>query len=185
MTMLITGLLLFFAFHFATAIPAAHAALAARVGENGWKAAVTLGSLAGVTLIVIGWKGAPTMQLFAANTTVVRAAPLLVSLALVLIVIGGGNLRGYVRRTLHHPMLVGTLIWSGTHLLANGGLRETLLFGCFFVFALFALVSLLRAGKRVSFEPALKWDLVGLVLGLVLAGGIMHAHHWLFGVAVV
>lgn len=185
MTLLVAGLVLFFAFHFTTATPAARTALAARIGENGWKGAVTLGSLAGVALIVLGWKGAPTTQLFAANATIVRAAPLLVSLALVLIVIGGGNLRGYIRRTLHHPMLVGTLIWSGTHLLANGGLRETLLFGSFFAFALYALVSLLRAGKRARFEPALKWDLVGLVLGLALAGGIMHAHHWLFGVAVV
>ena len=153
------------------------------VGENVWKGLVALGSLGAVVLIGFGWSSAPNTVLFAPSALAIRLAPVLIAVALVLFVIGGGNLRGYIRRKLHHPMLVGVILWSGTHLLANGGLRETLLFGAFLVFSVYALCSLLLAGKRASFEPAWKWDAIGIGIGLFVATGVMHGHKWLVGVA--
>lgn len=184
MLLFLSGLTLFFILHFIVVTPVFRQKLVTMVGENTWKGVMALGSLGGVVLIVWGWSAAPNTVLFAPSALAIRLAPVLVTLALILIVIGGGNFRGHIKRHLHHPMLVGTMIWSGTHLLANGGLRETMLFGTFFVFAVYALYSLLLAGKRATFVPAWKWDAIGLGIGLFVAIGIMHSHKWLFGVAV-
>jgi uncharacterized membrane protein len=185
MWMFVSGLVLFFVLHFTTATPSVRQKVALITGENAWKGLVALGSLGAVMLICFGWRSAPATILFAPSAFAIQSAPVLVTVALVLFVIGGGNLRGYIRRTLHHPMLVGAILWSGTHLLANGDLRATLLFGFFLVFSVYALCSLLLAGKRATFEPAWKWDAIGLGIGLFVAVGVMHSHKWLFGVAVV
>ncbi len=184
MWMFVCGLALFFALHFATATPVVRNRLVAAIGANAWKGLVALGSLAAVALICSGWKYAPNTPLFAASPLAIRLAPVLVTVALMLFVIGGGNLKGHIRRSLHHPMLVGVILWSGTHLLANGGLRETVLFGSFLLFAVYALCSLLLAGKRATFDPAWKFDVIGIGIGLFVAIGVMHSHKWLFGVAV-
>lgn len=184
MGMFVSGLLIFFGLHWVTTTAATRRAAVNVTGPNAWKGIMALGSLAGVALIVMGWKGAPNTSLFAPSPLAIRFAPALVTIALILFVIGGGNLKGHIRRNLHHPMLIGVFIWAFTHLLANGGWRETVLFGAFAAFSAYALVALLLAGKRTSFVPSAKWDAIGIAIGLVVAIGVMHGHKWLFGVAV-
>lgn len=179
---MLLGLALFFSVHFATATPPFRRAVGARLGDNAWRGVVSLCALPGLVLIGIGWSDTPNTPLFAPQAWARQLAPALVTLALILVVIGGGKLKGHLRRQLHHPMLLGVGLWAGVHLLANGGLRETLLFGSFLAFTLYALVGLLAAGKRQDFTPALKWDLLGIAIGIALAGGVMHGHARLFGV---
>ena len=68
MSMFISGLLLFFILHVATATPSLRKKLAAGMGENAWKGIVALGSLGGIVLIVLGWAGGkwltPWMSVF-------------------------------------------------------------------------------------------------------------------------
>ena len=64
-------------------------------------------------------------------------------------------------------------------------MRETLLFGTFLAYSVYALITLLLSGKRPHFVPTAKWDLIGLGVGLFVSVGVMHGHRWLFGVAVV
>ena len=90
---------------------------------------------------------------------------MLVLAAPVVFVIGGGNLKGYIRRTQRHPMLVGVILWWGTHLLTNGGLRETLLFDAFLFFFIYAPCSLLLTDKRATFELARKFVAIGIMQG--------------------
>ena len=54
MTLLIAGLLAFFAVHLLPTLPARRAALVGRLGANGYKALFSLLSLAALSLIVIG-----------------------------------------------------------------------------------------------------------------------------------
>ena len=184
MTIFVSGLLLFFGVHLVTLTPVLRRRAVGLMGEIPWRCLVAMLALGGMALLGIGWQGASAAPLFAANAEVIRFAPVSVTLALILIVIGGGNLRGHIRRRLQHPMLIGTALWSVTHLLANGGLRETMLFGAFLVFALYALGVLLLREQRATFEPHWKWDVAGILLGLVAAAGFLHGHQWLFGVAV-
>ena len=183
MVFLLSGLSIFLVLHVAAVTPALRGALLSVAGESVWKGMVAFGSLAAIALIVAGWSGSPTTVLFAPSRVVVRYAPLLVSLALVLFVIGGAGLPGHLRHGLRHPMLIGVGLWSATHLMVNGGLRETLLFGTFLAFSVYALITLLRSGKRSRFVPTLKWDVIGIGVGLFMALGVMHGHRWLFGVA--
>lgn len=184
MWIFVSGLALFFVLHFTTATPVVRQRVALMMGEHVWRALVALGSLGAVVLIFFGWRHSPNTLLFAPSPFAIKAAPVLVTAALVLFVIGGGNLKGHIKRSLHHPMLVGAILWSGTHLLANGDMRATVLFGSFFIFSVYALIALLIAGKRATFRPAWKWDVIGLGIGLFVAIGIMHSHKLLFGVAV-
>lgn len=184
MTLLLSGLSVFLLLHLAAVTPALRAVLVRAAGENVWKAAVAIGSLAAIAFVVAGWGESPATPVFAPNAAARQFAPVLVSLGLVLFVIGGAGLPGHIRQRLRHPMLIGVGIWSATHLLANGGLRETLLFGAFLAFSVYALICLLLSGKRASFAPAYKWDAIGIGVGLFIAVGVMHGHRWLFGVAV-
>lgn len=184
MGLFVGGLFLFFVLHLVTVTPPLRRASVRRIGDNAWKGVVAIGSLAGGALIVVGWSTAPNTPLFAPSALAIRLAPWLVSLAVVLMVIGGAGLSGHIRRQLHHPMLIGVALWSVTHLLANGGWRESALFGAFLLFSLYALLALWLAGKRARFVPAAKWDVIGIAVGLLLAIGVMHGHRWLFGVAV-
>lgn len=179
-----SGLLLFFVLHIATATPTLRRAVVGRIGETPWRGAVAIGSLAAIGLMAGGWAAAPNDMLFGPVTLVVAASPFLVGFALILFVIGAANLKAHLRRKLHHPMLAGVALWALTHLLANGGLRETLLFGSFLLFSLYAYVTLLGAGKRAEFVPAWKWDAIGAAIGITAAIGVIHGHRWLFGVAV-
>ncbi|WP_374404017.1 NnrU family protein [Niveibacterium sp.] len=182
MSILLLGLLLFFGVHIAASIPNVRAAAIARTGENGWRGVVTINAIAGLGLVVLGWKGAPNTPLFAPSALAIQFAPLLITLSLILFFIGGLNLRGHVKRRLHHPMLIGAVLWSLTHLLANGGARETLLFGSFLAFSLYELASNFARGKYATHTPLIRYDLIGLLVGIAVAKAVLVWHQWLFAV---
>jgi len=55
--------------------------------------------------------------------------------------------RGVITIT-RHPFLWGVMIWSAFHLAANGDEASIILFGCFFVLALFGTISIDAKRKR-------------------------------------
>lgn len=183
MALFILGLLLFFGIHVLTVTPALRASFTHRLGCDPWRGLVAAASLLGIVLICIGWKSAPTGFLFSPSAYVIKAAPVLVSLAFVLTLMGGLGLKGFARQRLRHPMVLGIALWALTHLLANGGVRETILFGGFLLYSLYALAVLFWSGKKAEFVASLKWDAMGIALGLFVATGLMHSHKLLFGVA--
>jgi uncharacterized membrane protein len=58
-----------------------------------------------------------------------------------------GTIKGVLRIT-RHPFLWGVVLWSGFHLAANGDLASVVLFGTFFVLALFGTVSIDAKRRR-------------------------------------
>lgn len=182
MSWMVLGLALFLICHLAALTPAVRAAAVARLGAAGWGGVMTLCAGGGLALVGIGWSGAPNDLLFAPWPAAIRFAPVLVSLALVLFFIGGLGFNGHIRHRLRHPMLMGAALWAATHLLANGGLRETLLFGFFLGFSLFALAVLFARGKRPQFVPDWRKDVLGVIVGLVIAKLALLGHAWAFGV---
>jgi uncharacterized membrane protein len=122
------------------------------------------------------------VQLFAPLAGVRAAAPVLVSAAFVLL--AAANMRTHIRARLGHPMLIGVVLWSAVHLLVNGELASTVLFGSFLAWALVDLVSAVRRGAVKIFEPAWSHDAIAVGAGLVLAWLTMRYHAQVFGVAV-
>jgi uncharacterized membrane protein len=183
-TLLGLGLVLFLGTHLLPTMPGVRNALRERLGPMAYRGVFSLASLAGLVLIVVGYMNAgPREPLFAPWPAARALAPSAMFVAFVLF--AAANMRGHIRRTLRHPMLLGTLLWSGIHLLANGDRAGTLLFGAFFAWALVDLISAIARGAVASFEPELKFDLMAIVGGALVAVGVAALHRVLFGVPVV
>ena len=184
MSLLAIGLAVFLGAHLVPTATPLRERLVAAWGEQRYKGAFSLLSFAGLALIVAGYYfGERGAQLFAPVPAARAVAP--EAMALSFVFLAAANMRGHIRRMVKHPMLIGILLWSGVHLLANGDARGTLLFGAFFAYAAVDLVSAISRGAVKPFEPVLRHDVIAVVAGFVLAAVVMAAHRWLFGVRVV
>lgn len=184
MSLMVMGLALFLGVHLLPALPASRAALVARVGEQRYKGVFSLTSATGLVLIVAGFALWHTDERVFAPVAAARAiAPAAMTLSFILF--AAANMRGHVRHLLSHPMLLGLLVWSTVHLLANGDLKGTILFGAFLAYAAVDLVSAIRRHTTKPFVPAFRYDAMAVVGGIAIAVLVMTFHRLLFGVRVV
>jgi uncharacterized membrane protein len=180
--LLIGGLVLFIGIHVVPAFAGLRGALAARLGENGYKILFSVVSVAGLILTGVGYGQVPPEQIFTPSQTARAFLPAAMAIAFVLVAVA--NVPGRIRRVVRHPMLAGVLIWAALHLLANGDLASNVLFGAFALWAVFAIPSAERRGKRLGSGPgSLKADLMGAIVGLLVFALVFHFHAALFGVA--
>ncbi len=184
MRLLVTGLVLFLGTHLVPAIPSLRAALIARSSEQIYKTVFALASVMGLVLIGAGYAIADDRApVFSPFPTVRAIAPYAMVLSFVLF--AAANMRGHLRRSVGHPMLLGLLIWASVHLLANGDHAGTVLFGAFLAYAVVDLVSAIRRGAVKTFVPESKHDVIALAGGAAVALAVMTFHRVLFGIAVV
>jgi len=184
MATLVVGLVFFLGIHLLPAFTGFRGQLVARWGERLYKGLFTLVSFAGLALIIIGYAMADRgRQLFPPLPSAIAVAPYAMAIAFALFAVA--NMRGHLRQTLKHPMLIGLLIWSGVHLLANGDARGTVLFGAFFAYAVVDLFSVVQRHAVKAFEPAVRHDVMAVIAGIVIALVFMTFHRILFGVRVV
>lgn len=184
MPLLITGLVLFLGIHLLPASPRLRVALVGRWSEQHYKAAFSVVSAVGLVLIVVGYAmSEQRARLFAPMPAAVAIAPY--AMALSLILFAAANMRTHIRQVVKHPMLLGLLIWSLVHLLANGDVKGTVLFGAFLAYAVLDLASATQRQATKSFVPTAKHDLIAVVAGIAVALLVMTFHRVLFGVGVV
>ena len=184
MATLVAGLVLFLGIHLVPALPPARVAIATKWGENRYKGAFSLISALGLVLIVAGYALSDDRTRVFAPVPAARAiAPYAMVVSFILF--AAANMRGYLRRSIRHPMLIGLLIWSTVHLLANGDRTGTVLFGAFVVYAIVDLGSAVARDAVKSFEPTVKHDVIAVIGGTVVALAVMTFHRLLFGVPVV
>ena len=184
MSLLIAGLVIFLGIHLVPVFPPLRNGVLARLGEGGYKGLFSLASAVGLVLIGVGFAQAPaTERLFAPIPAAIAVAPYAVTLAFILL--AAANMRGYLRHAIGHPMLLGLGIWAAVHLLANGDLRGTVLFGAFLAYAVIDVVSAQSRNAVKTFVPSVKFDVMAIVGGIVVAVAVMTMHRWLFGVRVV
>jgi uncharacterized membrane protein len=181
---MILGLVLFLGIHLLPVATRLRSVVAARMGDRKYRGAFSLVSVLGLILIVVGYRMAPDdVRLFAPLPAARSAAPLVITLAFVLF--ASANMRTHIRHALRHPMLLGLLLWSGTHLLANGDLAGSILFGSFFVYSIVDLASAVARGAVKPLVPTWKHDLIAVVSGVVLSWLVMRFHGSIFGTAPV
>lgn len=185
MTLLIIGLLLFLGIHSLPMATTTRDGLQQRLGENRYKGLFTLISLVGLVLIVWGYSRAPFQPVYAPVNGALGVAHGVMPIALILL--AAANMPTHIRRVLKHPMLIGVLLWSGVHLMANGDLRSILLFGGFGLYAVIDLISEIRRGRDLIGGKPARWpmDLAAVVGGLVLYGLLLYFHGTLFGMPVL
>ena len=141
----------------------------------------SLVSLAGLGLIIWGKSLAP-FQMIWQPIYELRSLSLMLMIPALICVVAGNVPLSYLRTLLRNPMLVGILLWSLSHLWANGDLASMLLFGSFAVWSSLKIFTLRNNVESKS--PEFIWDIISLLVGLGLYVVIGLYHGELFGVGV-
>ncbi|MEL6504018.1 MAG: NnrU family protein [Pseudomonadota bacterium] len=187
MPVLIAGLVLFLGTHFArVAAPGMRANFIAAKGSGPWQGIYSVISILGFVLLIYGYSLARENadEAFAVSS-LARTVQLLAMPVALILVVAAQFPAGYIKKTLRHPMILGVLIWSGTHLWGNGDWASITLFGAFFVWALLTTISSFRRPSE-PVEAKVLFDGVAIVAGLVLTWLFLRfLHEWLFGVGIV
>ena len=106
-------------------------------------------SLAGFVLLVWGYGQARQQGVMLWNpptaTRHIAALLMLLSFVLLAATYVPGN---QIKAKLHHPMVLGTKVWALAHLLANGSLANTVLFGSFLVWSVVLFAASRRRDRR-------------------------------------
>ena len=150
LTYLIAGLALFLGVHSVRVFANGwRSQTLARIGEKPFKGVYSLLSLAGFVLLVWGYGQARQqgVMLWSPPTAMRHIAALLTLLSFVLMAAAyvPGN---QIKAKLHHPMVLGTKVWALAHLLANGSLADTVLFGSFLLWAVVLFAASRRRDRR-------------------------------------
>lgn len=121
----------------------------ARMGEKPFKGVYSLLSLAGFVLLVWGYGQARQLGVMLWNppTAMRHIAALLTLLAFVLWAASGVP-RNQIKAKLHHPMVLSVKVWALAHLLANGSLADTVLFGSFLLWAVVLFAASRKRDRR-------------------------------------
>ena len=188
MTALVAGLVLFLGLHSVRIVADGwRSAQIARIGERRWKGLYALVSLVGFVLLVWGYGLARVDPVILWNPPAWsrHVVTLLTLPAFVLVV--AGNMRGTrMKAAVGHPMVLGVKLWAFAHLVANGTLAATVLFGSFLVWAIADFVSLRRRDRAAGtvYPPgSVRGDATAVLIGI--AAWIAFAfwlHGLLFGV---
>lgn len=141
-----------------------------RLGAGPWKALYSLGSLAGLVLIVwgVGLAREQPVPVWTPPVFLRHLNALFTLLAFVLIAAAyvPGN---HLKSGLGHPMLAGVKLWALGHLLATGMLHDLVLFGAVLVWAVADFAVARRRDRRlaVRYPPGtLAGDLLTVLAGI-------------------
>ena len=186
MALFLVGITLFCVVHLFPALaPTARDNLVFKLGENPYRGIYSLLVLAGLMMIVFGWKATTPSALYVPPLGPGILPTLLVLAGLVLFF--SSKMKGYLKRVFRHPQMVGTLLWAGSHLLTNGDTRSVTLFGSLAVWALLEIVLCNRRdGPRKELPSAsLLVDVIALSVGVGEFAVIGHFDLKLLGVSPV
>jgi uncharacterized membrane protein len=175
MTWLILGVLLWIGGHlFKRILPKQRAAL----GTRG-KAVVAVLILLSLALMIIGYRQAEEIQLYALPIWAWYVNNLMMFAAIFMMDVGKAN--GVVRTKVRHPMLLGVVIWSAAHLLVNGDLTSLVLFGGLGFWALLEMAVINRAegAWQAPAKGSILSDGKVAILAFVLYVLIAGIHYWL------
>lgn len=120
-----------------------------RMGQKPFKGIYALLSLAGFVLLVWGYGQARQqgVMLWSPPIGMRHLAALLTLVAFVLLAAAYVP-SNQIKAKLHHPMVLGIKVWAGAHLLANGSLADTVLFGSFLVWSVLLFAASRRRDRR-------------------------------------
>ncbi|MFK7870529.1 MAG: NnrU family protein [Roseobacter sp.] len=178
MTLLIAGLLLWIAAHYFKRVAPAQRKALGKAGQ-GIVAVAIVGS---VVLMVLGYRGADYIHVWAPPSFMMHVNNTLMILALW--TYGSSAAKGakaWPANKIRHPQLVGFKIWSLAHLLVNGDLASILLFGGLLAWAVGEVILINRAEpdwtppEKAGLPTKIRLAVITVVLYLAISG----IHVWL------
>ena len=182
MNLLILGIIIFFSIHLVPISPLKKI-LINRLGENKYKGLYSLIALVGLLIIIYGFGHSDFHPVWDPLPYSREIALALMPISMVLLV--AANVQTNIKRFIKHPMLIGILIWSFAHLIANGDLRSIILFASFGVYA---LVDIIFSKKVLTTNNATNYtltkDIIVIIIGLLVYANIVYFHQHIAGVII-
>ncbi len=182
MTLLITGLLLWFMVHSTPAMaPGIKRAWISRLGENGYAISFAILIVCSLVMIVSGWRSSAPVPVYAPPVSLKPVTGLLMLLSLMLFVASAHATR--VRRMVRHPQMTGVILWSVAHLLQNGDTRSIVLFGWLGIWAILEIIFINRRdGKWVkAAPPSLAIEIRYIAISLIVFAIVIYIHAHISG----
>jgi|TARA_B100001964_G_scaffold218148_1_gene258899 uncharacterized membrane protein len=180
MDLLILGIIIFFTIHLVPISPLKNI-LINLLGENKYKGLFSLIALVGLLIIIYGYSIADFYLIWEPLSYSREIALVLMPISIVLL--ASANMQTNIKRFIKHPMLIGILVWSFVHLLANGDLRSIILFASFGVYA---LIDIMYSKKVLTTNNITNYtltkDMIIVIIGLVAYTLIVHFHQYIAGV---
>lgn len=100
-----------------------------------------------------------------------------------LFLVASAYVQGVARRTVIHPMLIGTSLLSGAHMIASGDRGTTVFFGTFGGYALFSLIAAQwkRNSAHAQFTRGILAEFFSISMAGVCMVALVKAHGLLVG----
>lgn len=219
MTQLILAALFFLGLHFGVAGTSLRLRLIGKLGAKSYHASFGILSLLGLFWLLRAYRAAAYVETWGQLAWFKPVAAALMLLAFLLVVIGllsrdailpeGGEPALGLQRITRHPVLCGLALWAATHLLANGDLAASVLFGSLLglvvgggrsvaakrrdklgvnwqayaaVTSVIPFQAILQGRNRLAWREFKVWH---VALAFLLYAAVMHSHQLLFGVSPV
>lgn len=174
--LLILGIVLFVGAHwFKRLSPDSRAAM----GEAKGKGIMAVVMLAGLILLIIGYRNAGFVNVWVPPAFMTHIANLLVLIGFWFFALSA--IPGTMSARVRHKQLTGVKAWAVGHLLVNGDLASIILFGSMLAWAVVSVI-LINKAQPTWERPAnasVKNDGIALVVALVLYGVVAAIHTWL------
>jgi len=185
MYILLLGICIFFGLHLVPSLVSYRCIIINKLGEGLYKGLYSVISLIGLVLIVYGKSIAGYYSIW--EPPIWSKNVVVVIMLLAFYFFAAADLKSNIKRFIRHPMLLGVMLWSAAHLFANGDLASILLFGAFFIFSLFGMLSANKRGASTQKNKfPLAKDIVAVFAGLVAYGiFIKYLHPYLIGVPII
>lgn len=181
---LVSGIALFTLLHLSSsALPGTRRSLQSKLGDGGYKGAYALLTLAGLTMLVIGWRSTVPVAVYSPPAWGLSLAFLLMFLSILLF--GASHAKTSIKRFVRHPQLTAVLLWSIAHLSANGDSRSIMLFASLGVWSLLEMLLINRRdGEWVKPERAsMRSEIIGAAISLTVFLVLIALHPFFAGVS--
>lgn len=172
MTLILLGLILWSGSHFWKRLAPVHRAA---MGDKG-KLVVTVASIAGIVLMVIGYRMAETTLYWGRSPALTGINNLMMLLAFYLFAASGSKAR--ITQYIRHPQLTAVMIWAVAHLLVNGDTASFVLFGGMLVWASSEIQLINRAAPdwTPAHDVPIKKEITAVVATFVVFGVVAGIH---------
>lgn len=173
MTLLVLGLIVFIAAHSVRIVADDwRTARVQAMGERTWKNVISLVSIVGFVLLVIGYGQARAVPVPVYSPPAWGRMAAMAFTLVAFVLFAAAYVKGTrIKARIGHPMVAGVKVWAFGHLLANGNLADVVLFGALLAWAVVDYLASRRrdraAGTVYPIGP-LSRDVIAVVAGAVL-----------------
>lgn len=148
----------------------------ARMGDKR-KGLIALVLLAGIVLMVIGYRMSDGAWFWGRHPATVGINNLLMLLSIYLFAVSG--MKTALARKMRHPMLAAVKTWAIAHLLVNGDVPSFILFGGLLAWAVAEVIVINRTVPDWTPPPPapLRKEVIAVIASVVLYGAIAAIHN--------